>query len=149
MDWIAYQKLTQPKALGGLGFRDFKCFDEAFLAKSSWRLLHNPTGLLGRALMGKYCQDRDLLQCSPSSGASHGWRSVLVGRDLLKQNLGWVIGNGQSINMWDDPWLSLTDPERPMGPASEEHADLVVAELLDSSTGLWDPAKIQEILPPV
>lgn len=57
MAWIAYQKLAQPKALGGLGFRDFKRFNEAFPAKLSWRLLHNPTGLLGRALMGKYFQD--------------------------------------------------------------------------------------------
>ena len=78
---------------------------------------------------------------------SHGWRSVLLGRDLLLQNLGWLVGNGESINIWDDPWLSLTSQERPMGPPNEAHVKLSVADLIDHTTKDWDVAKIQLLLP--
>lgn len=147
MAWISWDNLSKPKALGGLGFRDFKCFDEAFLAKLSSRVLHQPTGLLGRTLLGKYCKEVDLLNCSPPSNASHGWRSLLVGRDLLKQNLGWVIGNGQSVNVWEDQWLCLTAQERPMGPPPEHLSDMVVADFLSTVPGKWNTNKVRDVLP--
>lgn len=113
MAWIAWSDLTKPKALGGLGFRDFQRYNEAALAKLSWRLFKKPDSLLGRMLKGKYYSNGDILSCEISSAASHGWRSVLVGRALLVKNLGWMVGNGKDINIWYDPLLDLSTQKCP------------------------------------
>ena len=146
MAWIAWSDLTKPKALVGLGFRDFQRYNEAALAKLSWRLLENPDSLLGRTLKGKYYPNGDIPSFGISSAASHGWRSVLVGRDLLVKSLGWMVGNGKDINIWYDPWLDLSTQKRPYGPAPEAHVNLTVADLRLSLKGKWDIEKIRLIL---
>lgn len=78
---------------------------------------------------------------------SHGWRSILVGRDLLLENLGWIVGDGASISIWDDPWLSHSSQRRPMGPPTAPHQNLTVSELMIPETKEWDITKIRLILP--
>lgn len=140
--------MAKPKALGGLGVRDFQTFNTALLAKTSWRLLQNPDSLLSRVLMGKYCPDNNnILLASPTSTMSHGWRSVLLGRDLLIKNLGWLVGNGQSIQVWHDAWLNTSNQERPMGPPNQAHLEILVSDLMLPESCEWDVLKIQRLVP--
>ncbi|RXH71345.1 hypothetical protein DVH24_018700 [Malus domestica] len=44
--------------MGGLVFRDLLSFNLAYLVKIGWRLLHNPSTLLGQILKAKYFPDR-------------------------------------------------------------------------------------------
>lgn len=117
MAWVSWPKLARAKKRGGLGFRDFQNFTDAHLAKLSWRMLNQPDGLLGRTLLGKYCPNGDLLHCQAPTSSSHGWKSVLIGRDLLASDVGWMVGDGESISVWKDPWLSVNQQEGMMGPA--------------------------------
>ncbi|KAL9293363.1 hypothetical protein AtEden1_Chr3g0192351 [Arabidopsis thaliana] len=94
MCWVSWDRMAKPKHLGGLGFKDISAFNEALLAKLSWRLLKNPNCLLARVLVGKYSSLEYFLDVQCPNTASHGWRGVLVGRDLLVKQLGWAIGNG-------------------------------------------------------
>ena len=109
MAWVSWSEMALPKEQGGLGFRDFQCFNDAFLEKLSWRILHNPESLVGRVLLGKYCRDEDFLTCGDRSSMSHGWRGILIGRDLLVRNLGWALGDGKNYN---DMVPSLAKPNR-------------------------------------
>lgn len=147
MAWISWSKMTQPKGCGGLGFRDFQSYNEAFLAKLSWRIIHNPTCLMSRVLTGKYCTDSTFLQVQHRAAESHGWRGVLIGRDLITSNSGWAVGNGVSINAWTGPWLSLTEQIRPMGPMPENHSTLTVADLLLPYGSDWNREAIQLYFP--
>jgi hypothetical protein len=52
--WIAWDKLTQPKYMGGLGFRDIKIFNLALLAKQAWRILIRPDSLCSQILKAVY-----------------------------------------------------------------------------------------------
>lgn len=55
MCWISWERLTLPKSAGGLGFRAIEVFNDALLAKHTWRLLRDPDSLLGQTLLNKYC----------------------------------------------------------------------------------------------
>lgn len=78
---------------------------------------------------------------------SHGWKGLLIGRDLICSNAGWVVGNGESINVWNDPWLSCTEQARPTGPAPENYQNLTVAHLLLPDGSDWDKEAIRRVIP--
>jgi hypothetical protein len=52
MHWLSWDKLTQPKLCGGMGFRDFRVYNQALLARQAWRLLQFPDSLCARLLQG-------------------------------------------------------------------------------------------------
>ncbi|CAN6816711.1 unnamed protein product, partial [Brassica oleracea] len=131
---------------GGLGLRDIQRFNQALLAKLAWRIITAPESLFSRILMGKYCHNKSFLEIAPSQSCSHGWRSILHGRDLLKENLGKSIGNGQTTKIWKDSWISLDKVLKPMGPIKESALDLTVADLLTSKLK-WNKQRIEELLP--
>ncbi|CAA7050644.1 unnamed protein product [Microthlaspi erraticum] len=147
MCWISWTKMVKSKRDGGLGFRDLQHFNDALLAKLSWRILTKPSCLLARVLLNKYCHETDFLECEVSSTASHGWRGLCIGRDVLKANLGKAIGDGESRSFWREPWLSLDQQCRPLGPPTESTQDLSVASLIEPETGECDKEKIRQILP--
>ena len=110
MCWVSWETMALPKYAGGLGFRDIQTSNDALLAKISWRILKEPQSLLAQVLLGKYSQHTSFLDCSALANASHGWRSILAGRDLLKNGLSWAVGDGEKISVWNDPWLSSQTP---------------------------------------
>ncbi|XP_024009751.1 uncharacterized protein LOC112084866 [Eutrema salsugineum] len=147
MCWIAWSKLTRGKGQGGLGFRDISCFNDALLAKQGWRILTKPDCLLARILLGKYCNGSNFLDCVCPASASHGWRSLLIGRDLLRDHLGWSIGNGKSVNVWSEAWLSSSSQLSPGGPAPKDSLNLMVSDLLNPTTNSWNTQKVQAHIP--
>ncbi|XP_048633020.1 uncharacterized protein LOC125607204 [Brassica napus] len=147
MCWVAWDKLTLPKGAGGLGFREIEVFNDALLAKHAWRLLKNPTSLLGRTLLTRYCRHDSFLDCHAPNSASHGWRGILAGREILKKGLGWAIGNGNTVKVWSDNWLSTTHQMCPIGPPREEENNLLVSDLMLPDSTLWNIEKIRDCLP--
>ncbi|XP_018458811.1 uncharacterized mitochondrial protein AtMg00310-like [Raphanus sativus] len=147
MAWISWDTLTKTKGDGRLGIRDIECFNDAMLGKLSWRLLTKPQSLLARILNGKYYADNSFLEVQAASGCPHGWRGILLGRDLLVEHLGWAIGDGATVRLWDDAWLSTERIQRPMGPATLESKDNLVASLFLEGSNEWDAGKVSRLLP--
>ena len=147
MSWVSWSTLTLPKSAGGLGCREIEKFNEALLAKLAWRILKYPDSLLSQVLTGKYCHSSSFLTATSPRSASHGWRGVLAGREVLSKGLGWIVGNGRRINVWSDPWLSTKHPLCPMGPPTDSNKDLKVSDLLETSTMEWNLSAVRLHLP--
>ncbi|WZY83148.1 hypothetical protein YC2023_029532 [Brassica napus] len=147
MCWLSWDKMTLPKGAGGLRFREIEIFNDALLAKHAWRLLKDPSSLLAQTLLNKYCLSEEFLECSAPNASSHGWRGILAGREILRKGLGWVIGDGSSVNVWRDHWLSTEKQLCPIGPATAENQDLRVCDLFTSGTVEWNQEMLQLHLP--
>ena len=59
--WISWNKFTKSQGDGGLGFRDFKLFNQALLARQAWRLIDRPESLCARVLEAKYFPNGHLM----------------------------------------------------------------------------------------
>ena len=147
MAWVAWNKLTLPKSLGGLGFRNLELFNDALLGKLAWQNFKNPSSVLAQNLLGKYAHKTSFLDAKAPKSPSHRWRSMLVGREVLRKGLGWIVGSGSSIRVWEEPWLSTEQPLSPMGPPIVDSVDLLVSDLMLPQTMEWNVPFIREMLP--
>ncbi|XP_012844352.1 PREDICTED: uncharacterized protein LOC105964373 [Erythranthe guttata] len=74
--WTSWQELCKSKEKGGLGFRNLRSFNIALLVKQAWRLLINPSHLLGQILSARYYPQGRLLSAQLGSRPSATWRSI-------------------------------------------------------------------------
>lgn len=145
--WQSWERLTYPKALGGMGFRDLRNFNKAMLGKQGWRLMVNPDSLCARVLKGRYYHDGDFLSSTRRKHASHTWQAILAGREVLLQGLIKRIGDGASTNIWRDRWLPNHFGGRPLTPGDGQPVT-VVADLI-STSGQWKEDIIRQQFIPV
>lgn len=135
--WIGWEKLTLPKTLGEIGFKDLKCFNQALLAKQAWKIINDPMSLFSRLMKIRYFANGDFLQAATDTRPTYGWRSMMFGRELLAKGLRRIIGNGLKTLVWVDKWLYDGKQCRPGGRQSLMNIDLRVADLIDPTTGSW------------
>lgn len=57
--------------------------------------------------------------------------------ELLKEGVIWRVGNGQQINIWDDPWLPRDMTRKPISPKGRSLIQRV-DELIDPISEQWD-----------
>ena len=132
--WLSWDKLTRSKKEGGLGYKDLYTFNMAMLAKQGWRLLTNPDSLCARVLKAKYYPLCSVLEATSRDGISYAWHSILKGVELLRQGIIKRVGDGSTINVWNDRWLPRLWCRRPATPRG--HSVITKAsELIDPSTG--------------
>ena len=120
MHWQSWEKMAISKNHGGLGFRDLETFNDAMLAKQSWRLMEKPESLCARVLKGRYYPSGDVLSAECPSGASQIWRSICKGREVLKKGLIRRIGDGMRTEIWHDNWIAGSPSMKPMGRRDAE-----------------------------
>jgi hypothetical protein len=145
--WISWERLTRPKGEGGLGFRDIHLFNMAMLAKQGWRLVHNTESLCARVLRAKYYPEGNVLKARPAPNMSYTWRSILKGIEVLKAGMIWRVGDGSSINIWQDPWLPRECTRMPITPRGNSLLTKV-SELIDPVTGRWDDQLVLQTFVP-
>lgn len=61
------------------------------------------------------------------------WHSICGTRDLLKGGLVWRIGNGDSVHIWNDPWLSGHENPR-ISVQFINTSWIAVSQLIDKET---------------
>jgi hypothetical protein len=76
--------------------------------------------------------------------ASFTWRSIIFGRDLLKEGLIWQIRDGSDIKAMMDRWIPRADLQRPYGLQQNQNVSRV-SELLLGNEGGWKVEKLNEV----
>ena len=100
---MRWEELCKPKSEGGMGFKDLALFNDALLANHAWRLLQNKNSLLYRVFKPKFFPNCLFMEVSESQVSSYAWRSILKGREVLKEGMRCRVGDGSSISIWTDP----------------------------------------------
>lgn len=132
------------KSRGGLGFRDLHGFNLALLGKQCWNLINNPGTLVARVLKARYYSDCHLLQARRTGGSSYTWSGIWEAKEVIKDGLRWVLGDGKTINIYTDRWLRGKDDFRvdQMGNWLPEE-NVKVSDFFLSDSKAWDERKIR------
>lgn len=131
--WMTWSRLCKSKKHGGLGFRSLRNFNLALLGKQAWRMIQNPNTLMSRIYKARYFPGTDFLNAKVGSNPSFIWRSVWESQKVIKAGARWRVGDGNSINIWTDPWLpnegnGLVQSERVQGMETTKVSHLLTAE---------------------
>ncbi|KAL9840135.1 hypothetical protein AtNW77_Chr2g0224951 [Arabidopsis thaliana] len=130
---------------GGLGFRNVDDFNSALLAKQLWRLIMVPDSLFARVFKGRYFRTSNPLDNIKSYSPSYGWRSICSARSLVNKGLIKRVGSGESISVWEDPWIPTQFPRPALKNGYAFDPSLKVKSLIDSRTNFWNIDLLQEL----
>ena len=136
--WVKWETLIQFKFAGGMGFKDLALFNDALLAKQTWRLLHNKESLLHRVFKRKFFTACSFMEAPDNSSGSYAWCSILKGREVLWRGARWRVGNGESIKIWGYPWLPSLEHPRILSPVIDGLQEVKVDCLINPTSRSWD-----------
>ena len=129
-----------------MGFKNLARFNDALLAKQTWRLLHDKTSLFYRVFKAKIFPNSSIMEAANPSSASYAWRSILRGREVIKRGAVWRIGDGRSVDIWEDNWLPRKHSSRVLSPRLEALIGTKVSSLIDSVQKLWKTEVMENML---
>ncbi|KAK4386128.1 putative mitochondrial protein [Sesamum angolense] len=145
--WL--DKLCARLVEGELGFREFRAFNQAMLAKQCWRVFTNPHSLLGRLLNARYFPHSSFLDAPLSLRPSLTWRSLLSARPLMMAGIRWCVGSGSSIKVWASPWIPRPSSFHPITPVATNDPNLLISTLIDHELGIWRHDRLRDLFLPV
>ena len=85
-----------------MGFKDLSLFNDALLAKQTWRLLYDKSSLFYCVFKAKYFPDTSVMEAKILANSLYAWKSTMNGRNVIKQGAKWRIGLGRAIHIWGE-----------------------------------------------
>ncbi|KAF5454628.1 hypothetical protein F2P56_024278 [Juglans regia] len=121
---VKWEQLSGRKDMGGLGFRDLRCFNIALLSKQGWRILQNPTSLVAQILKQKYFKQGNLLDARLGTGPSFAWRGIHAGLSL---------------------WIPSLPEQKIVTPRDADCWCNKVSDIIDPQLKIWQESLISEL----
>ncbi|XP_058784642.1 uncharacterized protein LOC131659471 [Vicia villosa] len=143
--WMSWDKLTCLKAEGGLGFRGFKAFNMAMVAKQGWFIMSNPQALVSRIFKARYFPRTSFFDATLGYNPSFVWRGVCKAREVLTLVCRWSIGDGSNIKVMNEPWLRGTREGCLSGPQVQGAYNITVKDLLLPNTKQWNMRTLRDL----
>lgn len=136
------------KGLGGLGIHNLDARNSACLLKLGWHLKNGGNDLWCKVLLGKYGRNVNVERSlSVQSKDTSLWKNLV---DLWPQIASaefWAVGDGISINAWDDKWLSSKDSLSNLVASIHDACKSWQVKDLSSASGNWNLELLRELLP--
>lgn len=132
---------------GGLGVRDRRKVNKAFMTKLGWQILFDKDSLWVEMVKKKDLRHGNFLSIASKPTDSYTWRSILRGRETLTMGIGTCISNGRSTSFCYDNWIEVSPliyfTSRPI---SDMGATSCVDEFSDEFHS-WNLEALKEVLP--
>ncbi|KAJ0429079.1 hypothetical protein HanRHA438_Chr17g0811421 [Helianthus annuus] len=156
--WVAWDRVASPVRMGGLGLQHLKDVNTTLLAKWGWRYKNEQGSLWVKVINALHDgkSDWDFLPVKKAYGGV--WSSIVsvINRPLfdniqLRNLCKGVVGRGDNILFWLDPWL-VDVPLKEKFPALFKLEIVKNCSVLDrlGGEGLWlwrhDPDSIEELV---
>ncbi|XP_039170208.1 uncharacterized protein LOC120294272 [Eucalyptus grandis] len=134
---VAWEDICCPKAEGGLGVRNIKQCNRASTVKYLWILFSDKESLWCRWIHSVFLKKKNFWIANTPRTCSWMWKKILQLRPYFHSSFRWIVGNGYSISLWHDYWLSC-------GPL-----DSCVPSTFRESIGLPNRAVVADMYTPV
>ncbi|KAA3488587.1 reverse transcriptase [Gossypium australe] len=142
---VCVEKVMYIEGSGGLGFRNMSQFNIAMLAKQGWRLINYPNSLLARVLKAKYYPNSNFFNTQLGNLPSLTWRSIWTAKGLPRSGMGWKVGRGTGILVWEDHWIPRKDAE---GWSHKKDNEIkLVSNLIDATNNVWKTDLVENTFP--
>jgi hypothetical protein len=105
-------------------------FNKAMLAKQVWRLHSEPNSLVSQCLKAKYYPNTDIFHSLRGRQSSYAWQSIHQAIELVHKGSCWKIGDGQSVNIWEDNWLVYQNGHKIITPQAGHNNITTVNDLM-------------------
>ncbi|XP_019101571.1 PREDICTED: uncharacterized protein LOC104789580 [Camelina sativa] len=96
-----------------------------------------PDSLFARVFKSRYYRNTHPLDPIRSYSPSYGWRSICSARSLVYKGLIKRVGTGESISVWNDPWIPAQCPRPALRTGPHMDPNLTVTQLIDHRTNTW------------
>jgi hypothetical protein len=146
--WLAWDRMTCPKVVGGMGFRDLHAFNLSMIAKQGWNIMTKPHTLVAKLYKARYFPNSSFFDSKIGHNPSYAWRGIWKSRQILMHGCRWSIGNGTNIKVMGEPWLRHKEETWVPSPQVQGVYNITVNELMHPNEKLWDKNKIDSLFDP-
>ncbi|XP_078168462.1 uncharacterized protein LOC144562969 [Carex rostrata] len=143
ISFISWQKICESIENGGLGIRDMKTFNQALILKMVWQLASNSDKLWVQIFKAKYFSKAGLWAIKNKRDASPLWREIQDLKHILKDQLGWHVGQGTRIKALNEPWFTGCELQH---ITTNAQRDAMVADIFDEQQGCWRAEMIEGLM---
>lgn len=81
--WLKWEKLCVSKFQGGMGFKDLRPFNPAFIAKQGWRMLYNTDNLLHIVYKARYFPLGNFFEARLGHNLSYARHGIWEARNIM------------------------------------------------------------------
>lgn len=145
---MSWGNMCYPKSMGGLGFRRVRDYNLALLGKQVWRVMTEPQAFISKLLKARYFPNGTFRQAGLGSNPSYVWRSIIAAKDLILACSILKVGSGESIRVWDDPWIPADGNTRISTNVYPRLEDIRVNNLFVIGEKQWDHDLVCDIFNP-
>lgn len=107
------------------------------VGKQGWKLMLHQESLVGRIYKARNYLNGSFLSAKLGGNPSYIWRSIVAAQDLLRRGAARRVGNGLTVNILEDPWLS-NEEDPYIHTVNDALSGTMVSSLLLPEQNQWD-----------
>ncbi|CAI9779493.1 unnamed protein product [Fraxinus pennsylvanica] len=113
---VVWEKLCMPKKEGGLGLRSIEIWNKAAKLKYLWSICTDSASSLWVSWERSYLlKGRSIWELKCPGDCSWIWRKILALREIGRDKMKFIIGNGRRTSLWFDNWHRLGPLQKILG----------------------------------